>query len=109
MAYLYLAFAIGFEVIATSLIKKSDGFANLYPTVGMLTCYLGAFFFLSIVVKTIPLGIVYATWSAGGIVLISAVGYYVYKQALDLPAIIGLGFIIAGVVVINLFSKTVAH
>ncbi len=109
MVYIQLFVSVVFEVVATSLMKKTDGFTNLPITALMLACYGAAFFFMSIVVKTLPIGMVYATWSGLGIVLVSAVAYLVYKQVLDLPAIIGMTLIIAGVVLINVFSKTSAH
>lgn len=109
MNYVILAFTIVCEVIATSLIKRTDGFTNFLPTAGVLICYLLAFFGLSHVMKTIPIGIVYATWSGLGIVLVSLVAYFVYKQALDLPALLGIGFIVVGVLLMNVFSKVSAH
>ena len=109
MTYLYLFIAIVAEVIATSSLKASASFTRLWPAVVTLVGYIIAFFFLTLVLRTIPTGIAYAIWSGVGIVLISVVGWVVFKQKLDLPAIIGLGLIIAGVLVVNLFSKTVGH
>ena len=109
MIYLQLAISIALEVIATSLMKKTEGFTNLPYTVGMLVCYGLAFYLLSHVVKVLPIGVVYATWSAGGIVLVSAVAYFFYKQALDLPAILGIGLIVVGVFLINIVSKVSTH
>ena len=107
--YLFLAAAILCETLATSFLKKTEQFTKPLPTlifaIGMIT----SFYLLSHAVKGIPVGIAYAIWSGVGIVLISAIGYFVYKQTLDLPAIIGLLFIIAGVIIINLFSKSGAH
>ncbi|MFC3123578.1 SMR family transporter [Pseudoroseomonas globiformis] len=108
-AYLALGVAIIAEVIATSALKASDGFTRLAPTAITVVGYGIAFFFLSITLKTIPTGIAYAIWSGVGIVLISAVGWFWFRQALDGPAMIGLGLIIAGVVVVNVFSKSVSH
>ena len=107
--YFYLAIAIVAEVIATSALKASDGFSRLWPSVITVIGYGIAFWFLSLTLKVIPTGIVYAIWSGVGIVLISAVGWFWFKQSLDTPALIGLGLIIAGVLVINLFSKSVGH
>jgi len=107
--YLYLAVAIIAEVIATSALKASDGFSRLLPSVITVIGYGIAFWCLSLTLKVIPTGIVYAIWSGVGIVLISAVGWFWFKQSLDAPALIGLGLIIAGVLVINLFSKSVGH
>mgnify|MGYP003520791290 FL=1 len=107
--YLFLAAAILCETLATSFLKKTEQFTKPLPTlifaIGMIT----SFYLLSHAVKGIPVGIAYAIWSGVGIVLISAIGYFVYKQTLDLPAIIGLLFIISGVIIINLFSKSAAH
>lgn len=109
MAYLYLAIAIVAEVIGTSALKVSEGFTKLGPSVIVVIGYGVAFYCLSIVLKFIPVGIAYAIWSGIGIVLITVVGYVFYSQKLDLAALAGLALIICGVVVINLFSKTVAH
>lgn len=109
MNYILLATAIILEVIGTSLLKKTNGFTELLPTILLISCYSVAFYLLSLVVKTIPIGIAYAIWSAGGIVLVSAFAYFLYGQKLDLPAVIGLFFIVVGVVVINIFSKSVEH
>lgn len=109
MIYVKLALAIIFEVVATSLLKRTEGFTHLPYTATMLAGYLLSFYFLSQVVKVLPVGIVYATWSGLGIVLISGAAYFLYRQALDLPAILGMGFIIIGVVLMNVFSKVAAH
>ena len=109
MTYFYLGIAIIAEVIATSALKASEGFTRLWPCVINVIGYSIAFWCLSLTLKVIPTGIVYAIWSGVGIVLISAVGWFWFKQSLDTPALIGLGLIIAGVLVINLFSKSVGH
>lgn len=110
ISYLYLGIAIVAEVCATSALKASDNFSRLGPSVVVVVVgYCIAFVFLSLTMKTIPVGISYAIWSGVGIVLISAVGWIWFGQALDLPAIVGLGLIIAGVAVVNLFSRSVAH
>lgn len=109
MSYLYLAVAIVAEVIATSALKSTEGFTRLVPSVVVIIGYVVAFYCLSITVRELPVGVVYAIWSAVGIVLVAAFAWLYYGQALDLPAVIGLGLIIAGVAVVNLFSKTVAH
>ena len=108
-AYLLLACAIVLEVIATSLLKASDGMSRLWPTLGSLVGYGLCFWLLSMVMKSIPTGIAYAIWSGVGIVLISAVGWLLYGQRLDAPAVLGLGLIVAGVLVVNLFSRSVGH
>lgn len=109
MSYLYLTIAIVAEVIATSALKASEGFTNLIPSLIVAVGYGVAFYFLSLVLKTIPVGIAYAIWSGLGIVLISVIGLVLFQQKLDLAAIIGMGLIIAGVLVINLFSSSVSH
>lgn len=109
MQWLYLAVAIVSEVIATSALKASEGFTRLWPSVIVVTGYVSAFYFLSLTLKTIPVGVAYAVWSGVGIVLIALIAWRLYGQTLDLPAIAGMGLIIAGVVVLNLFSKTVSH
>ncbi len=101
--------AIVLEVIGTTALQMSQQFTRLWPTLAMVACYAGAFYCLSITLKVIPVGIAYAIWSALGIVLISAVGLVLFRQKLDLAAIIGLGLIISGVLVVNLFSKSVSH
>lgn len=108
-SYLYLGIAIVAEVIATSALKSAESFTRFWPSLLTVTGYAIAFYFLSLTLRTIPTGIAYAIWSGVGIVLISLVGWLVYGQRLDLPALIGLGFIIAGVLVVNLFSKSVGH
>jgi small multidrug resistance pump len=109
MTYAALGVAIVFEVIGTTFLQKSEQFTKLTPTLIMGVCYMAAFYFLSIALRVIPVGIAYAIWSGMGIVLISAMGYFLFRQSLDWAAIIGLGLIITGVVVINLFSKAIAH
>ncbi|NYT67884.1 SMR family transporter [Pusillimonas noertemannii] len=108
-AYGALGVAIVLEVIGTTMLQKSEQFTRLFPTLAMAVCYLSAFYFLSIVLRTMPVGLAYAIWSGLGIVLISIIGYVMFGQKLDLAAMIGLGFIIAGVVIVNLFSKSVGH
>lgn len=108
-SYILLFIAIIFEVIATSLIKISNGFSILLPTVILLMLYGASFYLLSLAVKTIPVGIAYAIWSGVGIVIIALVGIFFFKQHLDLPAILGISLIMAGCLIINLFSKVSAH
>ena len=104
MAYAYLLIAILSEVLATSMLKASDGFTKLIPSIVTFIGYSVSFYFLSMVLKYIPIGISYAIWSGLGIVLISIVGLLFFKQQLDLPGIFGMILIISGVVVIHLFS-----
>ena len=109
MAYLYLALAIVAEVIATSALKASAEFTKLLPSAIVIIGYCVAFYMMTLAIRTIPIGVTYAIWSGVGIVLISSVGAIFYKQTLDAPAMIGMGLIIAGVVVIHAFSKSVGH
>ncbi|WP_428150370.1 SMR family transporter [Brevundimonas sp.] len=109
MKYLMLATAIFAEVIATTAMKQSDGFSRPLWTVVTVVGYAIAFWFLSMTLKSIPTGIAYAIWSGVGIVLISAAAWAFQGQKLDAPAVIGMGLIIAGVVVMNVFSKMSAH
>lgn len=108
-SYLILALAILFEVIGTSFLKKTQEFTKLVPTLIFIVSLSVSFYLLSVALKGIPLGIAYAIWSAVGIVLISSVGYFVYGQRLDFPAILGISLIVIGVVIINLFSKSEVH
>ena len=107
--YALLAIAIVAEVIATSAMRSSEGFSRLLPASVVVIGYGIAFYCLSLTLKTIPVGIVYAVWSGAGIVLITLVAVVMYRQVPDVPAIIGLGLIIAGVAVLNMFSKMQAH
>jgi len=107
--WVYLITAIVSEVIATSALKASTGFTKPLPSVVVVIGYLVSFYFLSLTLKTIPVGIAYAIWSGVGVVLISVVAWLLYSQRLDLPALIGMGLIISGVMVINLFSNTAGH
>lgn len=109
MKFLYLLVAIIAEVIATSALKASEQFSKPIPSIIVVVGYLVAFYFLSLTLKTIPVGIAYALWSGVGIVLVSGAGYFLYKQTLDLPALLGIGLIIIGVIVINVFSKSAVH
>ena len=108
-AYLLLAFAIVSEVIGSTFIVKSEGFTKLVPSLTVLVLYSIAFYLLSQVVKVILLGITYAIWAGVGIVLTAFLGFIVFKQSLDLAAMMGIALIISGVIVINLFSTTAGH
>lgn len=107
MKWLYLAIAIGAEIIATSALKASSGFSRPWPTVVTVLGYGVAFYFLSLTLREIPMGVAYAIWSGVGIALISLVGMLFFGQRLDTPALIGMGLIVAGVVVMNVFSKSI--
>ncbi|MFD1702421.1 DMT family transporter [Methylopila henanensis] len=109
MNWLYLTAAILCEVFATSAMKTTEGFTRLGPSILTILGYAVAFYFLSLTLRTIPIGVAYAVWSGAGIVLISLVGWLAFGQKLDAPAIAGVGLIVAGVVVLNLFSKAGAH
>jgi small multidrug resistance pump len=107
--YAYLLIAIIAEVTATSSLKASQGFTRLLPSVVVIIGYGAAFYFLSLSLKGIGVGVAYALWSGIGIVLLSVVGVVVFGEKIDLPAVIGFTLIVAGVVIINLYSKVVAH
>jgi small multidrug resistance pump len=107
--YVWLAIAIVAEVIGTSALRASEGFSRLWPSLVVLAGYGVAFYCLSLTLKSLPVGIAYAIWSGVGIVLITLVALVVYRQVPDVAAIAGLGLIVAGVVVLNLFSKMQAH
>ena len=109
MSWVYLLTAIVAEVIATSALKASDGFSRLWPSVITVAGYMVAFYCLSLTLRTIPVGIAYAIWSGLGVVLITIAAWLLFGQKLDLPALIGMGLIVAGVVVMNVFSKAVGH
>ena len=107
MPFVYLAIAILAEVIGTSALKASNGFTVWLPSTVVVAAYGVSFYFLSLALRAIPVGVAYAIWSGVGIVLISVIGWALFKQRLDAAAIIGIGLIMAGVVVIQLFSSTV--
>jgi small multidrug resistance pump len=109
MNWLYLGLAIVAEVIATSALKAAEGFTRMVPSLVVIIGYLIAFYFLSLTLRTIPVGVAYAIWSGVGIVLIALIGWGFLGQSLDVPALVGLGLIIAGVIVINGYSESVAH
>ena len=109
MNWLFLSIAIVSEVIATSALKASNGFTRLVPSLAVVLGYASAFYFLSLTIRTIPIGVTYAVWSGVGIVLVAIIGWLVYGQKLDLPAVAGMALIIAGILVLNLFSKMSPH
>jgi small multidrug resistance pump len=106
-SWLFLTIAIVSEVIATSALKQSEGFTKFWPSVVVFVGYGVAFYLLALTLRVIPMGVAYAIWSGLGIALIAFVGWVLYDQKLDLPAVIGIGLIIAGVVVLSIFSKSV--
>jgi small multidrug resistance pump len=107
--WLILMLAIVAEVVATSALKASEGFTRLWPSTLVVVGYAVAFYSLSLVLKAIPVGVAYAIWAGLGVVLVTLVAWLLYGQRIDLPGLIGIGLIIAGVVVLNLFSSTSVH
>ncbi|AWT48676.1 QacE family quaternary ammonium compound efflux SMR transporter [Psychrobacter sp. YP14] len=107
IAYAYLAGAIIFEITGTTFLVKSQEFTKLYPTLATVVLYAFSFYFLTKSLRGIPLGIAYAMWGGIGIVLTALIGLLVFKQSIDTPAVIGIGLIVTGVVVLNLFSSSV--
>ena len=109
MKWVYLLLAIVSEVVATSALKSSESFSRLWPSVPTVVGYGVAFYLLSLTLRELPVGIAYAIWSGVGIVLVSLAAVVLFGQKLDLPALIGMGLIVAGVIVINVCSKSVVH
>ncbi|AZA55250.1 DMT family transporter [Chryseobacterium sp. G0201] len=108
-SYIYLILAIVFEIIATTFLKKSEEFSKLIPSIITVIGYSVAFYFLSLTLRQIPVGITYAIWSGVGIIFITIIGIVAFKQVPDLPAIIGIALIVIGVIIINIFSKMGTH
>ncbi|MDB5867695.1 MAG: QacE family quaternary ammonium compound efflux transporter [Polaromonas sp.] len=108
-AYFALGLAIVAEVIATTALKASDSFTRLLPSIVAVACYAVSFYLLTITLRTVPTGIAYAIWSGLGIVLITVISFVVFQQTIDLPGLLGMALIIAGVVVLNVFSKSASH
>jgi small multidrug resistance pump len=109
MSYLYLTIAIIAEVIGTTALQASQQFTRLWPSLIVIGGYGCAFFFLSLVLQSIPVGVAYALWSGLGVVLVTLAGAAIFRQVPDLPAIIGMVLIVTGVIVMNLFSSAVRH
>jgi len=109
MNWVLLALAILGEVIGTSALKASDGFTRLGPSILAVAGYAIAFYFLAIVLRSIPVGVAYAIWAGAGVALVTLIGWVVFGQTLDLAAWIGIGLIVAGVIVLNTLSGTVSH
>ena len=107
--WLYLAAAIAAETLATSLLKSSEGFTRLWPSLIVVAGYGCAFFFLSLTLWTIPVGVAYAIWSGVGIILVTLIAWLIFGQKIDPPGLSGIGLIVAGVIVLKLFSKTSGH
>ncbi|MFM7042647.1 MAG: SMR family transporter [Planctomycetaceae bacterium] len=109
MPWIQLAVAIIAEVIGTTCLKLSAGLTRPLPTIGVAVAYGLSFWFLSRTLDTIPVGVAYAIWSGAGVTLIAAIGWALLGQKLDIAAFVGMGLIVAGVVVLNIFSRTAAH
>ncbi|GHA98645.1 DMT family transporter [Modicisalibacter luteus] len=109
MGYVYLFVAIVAEVVGTSALKASQEFTRFWPSVVVVVGYGLAFYMLTLVLRTVPVGIAYALWAGLGIVLVTIIGVIVFGEKLDLPAVLGLTMIIAGVVIIQAFSQVSAH
>jgi len=109
MSYFYLALAIAAEVAGTSLLKVTEEFTKLIPTTFLVIFYVISFWLMTLALRDLPLGVVYAVWSGLGIVLVAIIGAFVYKEVPDLASIIGMALIISGVVVMHLFSKSIQH
>lgn len=107
--YIYLILAIATETIGTTALQASQQFTRLWPSIICFAAYAISFYLLALTLKVLPVGIMYAIWSGLGIVLIAIIGYFIFGQKLDAPAVIGMTMIVAGIVVINLFSKTAGH
>ena len=107
--WLALSIAIVAEVIATSTMRSTNEFTRFWPSLVVVLGYGIGFYCMAISLRVLPVGIMYAIWAGMGIVLVSIVGWVIYKQALDIAAIIGIGLIIAGVIMINVFSKSISH
>lgn|SRR5699024_6362635 len=108
-AWVALGLAIAAEVVATSALKSSDGFSRPWPSLLVVAGYGTAFYFLSITLRHLPVGVAYAVWSGAGTVLVTLVGVWVFRQKIDLAGMLGIGLIIAGVLVLNLCSRAGAH
>ena len=107
--YLHLLVAIVAEVVATSFLKHSDGLSRPGPTAAVVVGYAVAFYFLALALRTVPVGMAYAIWSGAGIVLVSLAGWVLFRQAIDAAGLLGIGLILAGVVVMNVFSDSTGH
>ncbi len=107
--YIILLISICTETVATTMMRSTEGFTRFWPSAIVIVCYAISFYGLSQVVKSINIGIAYAIWGGMGIFLVSLMSFILYKQKLDLPAIIGMLFIVAGVTIIHIFSKSVSH
>jgi small multidrug resistance pump len=108
-SWVFLGIAIIGEVIATLTLKASDGFSKLGPSMVVIIGYIIAFYFLSLALRVIPIGVAYTIWAGLGIIFVAIISWVVYGQRLDLPAIIGMVLILAGIMIMNLFSTSLTH
>ncbi len=108
MQWIFLSIAIVSEVIGTSFLKSSEGLTRLVPSIVVIVSYAAAFYFLSLTLKTMPVGIAYAVWAGVGIALIAMIGWLIFGQSLDVAAIVGICMIAAGIVILNVFSSSVS-
>jgi small multidrug resistance pump len=109
MSYAWLALAIVCEVVATSCLKATEGFSRPVPSIIAVAGVAASFYFISLTMKVIPIGVSYAIWGGAGTILVALIGFVAYRQALDAAALTGMALIVAGVAIINLFSKSTAH
>jgi small multidrug resistance pump len=109
MPWIYLAVAVLFETIGTTALKASDGLTRAWPSLVVVIAYALSFWLLALVLRVIPVGVAYAIWSGLGICLIALIGWALFGQKLDAPALFGIGLIMAGILVINLFSRAALH
>ena len=109
VSYLYLAIAIASEVVATSALKASEHFTRPLPSAIALVGYVTAFYFLSLTLRTLPLGVAYAVWAGAGTMLVALSGWVLFQQALDAAAIVGIALMLVGAVIVNAFSNAVSH
>ena len=107
--YIYLVIAVVFETFGTACLKASNEFTKLWPSIGVIIGFAGAFYLLTLTMRYMPIGIVYAVWSGLGIIFIALIGVFFFKQSLDAAAYIGMGLIVLGVIVINVFSNSGTH
>jgi small multidrug resistance pump len=107
--FITLIVAVIFETIGTTALQASQQFTKLGPSIIVVIAYAAAFYLLALTLKTMPVGIMYAIWSGSGIMLIAVIGWVVFRQTLDWPAVLGMALILAGIVIIQVFSKSATH
>ena len=104
MHYFLLIIAVAFEVVGTLLLPVTENFSRPWPTIAMMVCYGVAFYLLTLLLRVMPIGVVYALWSGLGVLAVTFLGFLLYRQALSIPVLIGLGLIVAGIILVNLYS-----